>query len=517
MQSILINLAWMTPYIAMHRSGGERPPGSNRSLFAPYYAGVGLPDISIIIRDREWLLGYTWIQYILAVQLGQAAKANFLSAIPDETGWTVKVTISSAEILTVMYALQLVGMLVLSIRSSRMSFGLSDNVASVADQINLVAHSNILGGFKGLDWNAKLGMPDCLRHCNFRIGYWSTIASGRTWYGIGTEDNLKLSRVSTNRDASTTGNRKVRHSAILMFHPIGVIIYTTFSTLLTALLGYHIYLWHWRRGIHVYTMPASSFELINIYFRFLPAFFAAQSSIYWAVVDKWFRRAQIFASMRSPCSADKSLFLEYPYDLPVLVTSKALRNKHWKVAWFSAVSLSASFLPTLAGGIFTATLSQDAGNVYDITVAPKSLIATFVLLSIHTLTIPLTWHGGKRRIPRPWLSIGDVVAMCYRSYMLRADAFDYPEPDDRRIHMQSRIHLAKEEYAFGKFVGTDGEEHIGFDIANLRQEDGRVVRHVMPLAPEEQRLAGWFGPRRRRQYSTVDDLDAGHGHDVESV
>lgn len=510
MQAILTNLGWMAPYIAM-----SRKPGSKTSLFAPYYSGINLVNLIAAFRDHEWLLLYTWVQYVLAVQLGGALKANFLSTVPDENGWTVQVTISSAKVLTIMYTFQLVGLLVVSIKSSKMSFGLAESVASVADQINLMAHSNILAGFEGLDWDPKLSVSKRLRDCHIRIGYWHTDVSDRLWYGIGTGDKTVVSGTSTDQGFSARNNRKLTHWMVLTYHPITVMVLTALSSLLTALLGYHIYLWHWKTGVHVYSISGSAFpsiDLVNIYFRFLPVYFVSQSIVYWAYVDRWFRKSQIFASMRSPSPAERSLLLEYPYDLPGLVTLKALKNKHWKVAWLSTVSLSASFLPTLVGGIFTAlpstSASTDVNGAYDITVAPGSLIATFVLLSIHTLTIPLTWHGGKRRAPRPWQSIGDVFAMCYRSYILQADAFDYPAPDDRRIHMQSRIHLSKQQYAFGKFAGIDGEEHIGFDVASLRQEDGRSIRHVEPLSPEEQRLAGWFGPRRRRLVPTVNHLSA---------
>lgn len=52
-------------------------------------------------------------------------------------------------------------------------------------------------------------------------------------------------------------------------------------------------------------------------------------------------------------------------------------------------------------------------------------------------------------------TLDDTSTMCYRSYILRMPAFDYPEADAKKIYMQSKIYLAEENYGYGKFVGTD--------------------------------------------------------------
>jgi hypothetical protein len=44
--------------------------------------------------------------------------------------------------------------------------------------------------------------------------------------------------------------------------------------------------------------------------------------------------------------------------------------------------------------------------------------------------------------------------------------FSAQEPDDEKIHLVSKVHLAKQSYEFGLYKGKDGRRHIGIDIAD---------------------------------------------------
>ncbi|GAB7349239.1 hypothetical protein MBLNU459_g8399t1 [Dothideomycetes sp. NU459] len=497
MQSIFLNLGWMAPYIAMSRDN-EPLPGPENSIFATYYSGrIALGEV---LHNREWLLAGFWFTYTTIALFLPSVKASFLSATPDTNGWVITVTPWATLALIAMYTMQLSLLTATCVKLTGKSFGLLNSVASVADQVNLVAQSNVLDDINGFEWGARWLWREHLQHVRFRLGYWNTTADGQVWYGIGAISDPEATSATERPKAPNDG--RVRNVTALFQHPIMIITSTVISSFLTALLGYIMYISSLASTTQLF-VNTSSLTLVNIFVRFLPAFFTNYYSLYWINADRWFRRVQVFASMSTPATAEKSLFLEYPYDLPVVVTLNAVKNGHRKVAWFSLLSLSASLLPTLVGGIFTAKPNIQSG--FDITIAPTSLIGTFILLALYSLSFPWAWHTHSRRFPMNWLAMGDIIAMCYRSYILNMPAFAYPASDDQRIHMQSRIYLAKAQYAFGTFVGTDGEKHVGFDVASLEVGDGQFKKHVQPLEPEDQRIRGWFAPRRRRPYARVDD------------
>jgi hypothetical protein len=72
------------------------------------------------------------------------------------------------------------------------------------------------------------------------------------------------------------------------------------------------------------------------------------------------------------------------------------------------------------------------------------------------------------------------------SYCYASRIFDDRGPDgkpifsaqdigDERIHLESRIHLAKKKYEFGLYLGKDGKRHMGFDVSTRNDENGKQV------------------------------------------
>jgi hypothetical protein len=53
--------------------------------------------------------------------------------------------------------------------------------------------------------------------------------------------------------------------------------------------------------------------------------------------------------------------------------------------------------------------------------------------------------------------------------------FSAQAADEDRIHLESRIHLAKNKYEFGLYLGKDNVRHMGFDVA-FRNDAGVAVK-----------------------------------------
>ncbi len=60
--------------------------------------------------------------------------------------------------------------------------------------------------------------------------------------------------------------------------------------------------------------------------------------------------------------------------------------------------------------------------------------------------------------------------------------FSHKTKTDRRIHLESKIHLAKRNYQFGVYMDENGKEHFGFDVAEREGLFGQEsqVRSVDP-------------------------------------
>lgn len=111
---------------------------------------------------------------------------------------------------------------------------------------------------------------------------------------------------------------------------------------------------------------------------------------------------------------------------------------------------------------------------------PVNFWATFSILVIYSICIIFARPSTAYRLPRCVWDIADLALFCYNSRilddkLLGAPIFSAQHPTDTRIHMESRIHLAKQEYLFGMYLGSDGRRHMGFDVTERQMSSGQVV------------------------------------------
>ncbi len=220
-------------------------------------------------------------------------------------------------------------------------------------------------------------------------------------------------------------------------------------------------------------------------FRFLPVEFFVLFGLIWVNADIFYRVMQPYAGMEDPSPVTENLLLDYPSCAPGIIFIKAVSNKHWRVALFSLLALLSTAPPILATGVFISTPST---NGYVISIAPLNFWACFGILGIYLICTFLVRPTPAYRMPRNVVGLGDVLSYCYASRVLddlgpdQKPIFSAQDIGDERVHLESRIHLAKKQYQLGMYLGKDGKRHFGFDVAVRNDSSGKQV-YVTKLDP----------------------------------
>jgi hypothetical protein len=219
-----------------------------------------------------------------------------------------------------------------------------------------------------------------------------------------------------------------------------------------------------RSGFHV----KFSQSLADFIFRAFLTFISAAFTIFWDVVDMFHRATQPFASMPDslPRPASENLLLDYTTLPPVIVSIKAAMKGHWKVAYFSLLALAMNLFPILVGTVFNTVKTE---NGVAIGTSLRSLYGVAIFSLVFCISIPFAWPSRTRRLPRNIFCLGDLVSFCYDSKLLTdrdyASVFELNKPSDTKMHLECKVFLKEDKYAFR--VRDEGEEHwrAGFDVA----------------------------------------------------
>ena len=242
-------------------------------------------------------------------------------------------------------------------------------------------------------------------------------------------------------------------------------------------------------GSHVFDTSES------FLFRFLPVLLMNIFGTLWNNADHYYRYMQPFAGMSVPAPATENILLDYPTCMPIDITVKAATRGHWRVALFSLLSLTSTIPPIIASGIFVG--STDATGVV-VRLHPLNFWATFSILIISCLCIGYARPTTAYRLPRCIWNIANLTLFCYQSRIFDDEIMEKPvfsanDPLEERIHMESRIHLAKQNYVFGLYLGKDDKRHLGFDVAERQGPLGQVesVEVVRPGRGLYLAAGGW--------------------------
>jgi hypothetical protein len=226
----------------------------------------------------------------------------------------------------------------------------------------------------------------------------------------------------------------------------------------------------------------------SLWNRFLPVSFMLTFSSIWNLADMYYRIMGPIAAMHIPTIGDSILFLSYRSDLPILVTRNAWRNSHYRVAFFSVLSLVSNLPPIFVTGIFASTPTATG---YSISIRQLNFWASFATLIIYIICIIIARPPPEYRLPRSLQNICDLLSYCYASRALNETyegqpIFSVQGPHARRADLEYRIRHSRSVYLFGLYMGSDNRRHLGFDIV-----DGRTD-HVLTIEPGRAFYGGIF-------------------------
>ncbi|KAG9608164.1 hypothetical protein KCU77_g3902, partial [Aureobasidium melanogenum] len=263
------------------------------------------------------------------------------------------------------------------------------------------------------------------------------------------------------------------------------------------------------------------FSSSNFLYSFVPSLLGLLCLLVWQPIDLAFRRLQPYASMSSPggCLAEKSLLLSYAADAPFIVTLKAAVNGHIRVALLSFVTIIASLLPILAGGVFWSQFYIDQQRVR-VSAHMTAFYPLTVFLVIYALAYILVFAGHKRALPNRGITLADTISLLHQSRLLNDAAFQAPatktalvtrllsapvgernsyhqNPETEGAITGSKVSIADSlrgfgraradatttvgslelpRYGYGKYFGRDGKRHVGVDRVGRPGVPDMVIR-----------------------------------------
>ena len=202
---------------------------------------------------------------------------------------------------------------------------------------------------------------------------------------------------------------------------------------------------------------------------FFPSLFISLFSLCWISAARFYQTTQPFAGMFEPSPATENILLEYNGSFAPFAIIKAVSKSHWRVAWFTFLSVAGSAAPIPAGSMFIETPTSSGIRI---TILATSFYASVAIAFIYCVSLILVRPPEKYRLPRSVFNLADLLSYCYDSRIVDDEEFSVQESTDEHIHLESKVYLKKGLYQFGMNKGKDGRRHLGFDLANRESGSG---------------------------------------------
>lgn len=336
---------------------------------------------------------------------------------------------------------------------------------SVADIIALVAQAGpgVLQDYRGTE---VLGSRDelkwALRHRIIdRLAYWTTVdPSDDYWYALGAlkkyglwlqqnSDQALAKRISE-RQSTLAGEKKLEgeidieaspHSPGVRYRYLPWCLRTPqmagfvaiAALLLVALLVVSFLPATNIRNGFLPGLPAGpvggAFSAANFLYSFIPSFIGMLLFLPFQALDMWLRIMQPWGELSRPRQAlrggatpQQSILVDYAACLPLQATWHAVRNRHWRVAAISFLSVVFVLIPVLGGGVFMAlTLSTSGVRMLPLVPGFATILALLVLYLVALCSL----LPGRRefRLPHGVTCLAEVISFAANDDVVEDPAF----------------------------------------------------------------------------------------------
>ncbi|KAI1077875.1 hypothetical protein F5B20DRAFT_550622 [Whalleya microplaca] len=456
-----------------------------------------------------WLLNFT-------VPL----QSSLFTVILVDGTWTWATVQGVAWTLVALYVSLLLSLVVVFVtwRHRRTGMMRGWDLRTLADIIFLVSQSNSLPQYRGLEKTAKRRkMRRNLSGTAERLGYWFApeAPENETWYGIGvptSEHDLEVEKM----DNEDWANRRQEGAPSVASSEAGdppsalsirgrylpwcfrdnqLVIFTVACTLLLIAL-FAVSFAHptdVRNGFlpGVSSGPtAGAFSPADFLYSFVPSLIGMIFFLLFQSLDLTLRILTPWGELARPegSRAEKSLLLDYPACLPFQVTYKALRNRHWRVAFVSLLSTLLILVPVLAGGIFLA-LTTPSGIVRMFPNIPTFAIVLSLLILYVLALIALIPARKQFRLPHAVTCPAEVLSFCCNEQLRTDAAFDFDRVGEH-AELRAQLDAGRDWHRQGRWTfgsGRNDDERLG--IKRL----SRYTVNPKRLRAYDQRVRGGGG------------------------
>ncbi|KAI3327242.1 hypothetical protein HD806DRAFT_520156 [Xylariaceae sp. AK1471] len=412
--------------------------------------------------------------------------------------WTWSAVQGVAWALVAVYVSMLLSTVVLFVywRNRRTGMIETWDVKSIADIIFLVSQSNSLPQYRGLETIAsRKKMRKVLDGTAERLGYWTTpeVPENYIFWGFGvptTAEDIEtekwdkrnwaaqrnesspvtLSDVEDQKEPWAVRSRYLpwcfRDSQIIFFVVAGTI-------LLTALIVVSfVHSTDLRNGF----LPglsagplAGAFSPADFLYSFLPSLIGLVLFLGFQSLDLTLRILAPWGELarEEGSRAETSLLLDYAACLPWQSTFKAVKHRHWRVAFVTFLSPLFVLIPVLGGGLFMA-LTPRSGSVRMYPNIPIfALILTLLFLYLAAL-ISLVPNRKQFRLPHAVTCLAEIMSFCCNEQLRTDEAFDQDKVGPililGRKEFKGALDCGKDWHRQGRWTfgaGKGNEERLG--------------------------------------------------------
>jgi hypothetical protein len=379
----------------------------------------------------------------------------------------------------------------------RRTTGLLWDPRTLADIIALLPRTNSLQDYPGTEIMRSRGeLRDRLIMRSDRLGYWRTQNETQgIFYCLGEEGTPtrrytleagKLHQKPTSLvfdDLSDIEKSAGLYSRATRFRHIPwqlrdawVIIWsvTAFTLLVALLVISFLPSTAIRNGFPplVSAMPnTQGYSPANFLYSFVPSVLGMLLYLLFQPLDMGLRRLQPWAELGNSegATSGRSLLLDYPADLPIECTWKALKEGHYRVAAISALSFLFILLPVLAGGVFFPLTTKSEGVRIIPNLPSFYIVLTILLLYLIALLI-LVPSRYQMHLPHSVDCLAEIFSFVYNSGILTDAAFRAPRSKQDLVTRLTALSAAGHEarYAFGVYRGRNGKESLGIERIGRR-------------------------------------------------
>jgi len=456
----------------------------------------------------------------------------------DGRVWTWSTVQGVAWTLVALYVALLLATVVLFAfwRTRRTGMVETWDVKSIADVIFLVAQSNSLPRYRGLETAAtRKKMRDVLEGGGStpeRLGYWTTpeVPENGVFWGIGvptTEEDLenekwdRRERDRASHPATPAGEEDlekgqreepwaVRHRYLpwcFRDSPIILSVVAGTSLLIALIAVSFVHSTDLRQGFlpHLSAAPLpGAFSPADFLYAFVPSLIGMVLYLCFQSLDTTLRVLAPWGELarEEGSRAETSLLLDYTACyLPWEATFKAVRHKHWRVAFITFLSPLFILLPVFGGGLFMAlTPPTRIVRMYP-NIPIFALIVAFLILYVVGL-MSLVPRRNKYRLPHAVTCLAEIVSFCCNEQLRTDEAFDQAR-SVKRSWFKGALDCGKDWHRQGRWTfgaGRSGDERLGIkrfsrytvNPAKLHQYD-RYVRGKPISAPVLRDSGSMFG------------------------